>query len=114
MTDLRPELAAIVERLLARHEQVVDLDSLADEIGVAAVNAQEIDAMLSALEHAGRSVGGPAASGPSAGLGQVLGAARRLRAELGRTPSATEIAASENLELSTVRTALLFARIVQR
>lgn len=110
---MRPELAQIVAQLLARPERVVDLDSIGELIGVMAVSTQDIEEVVTALEVAGRTVGHQEPSA-SAGLAQVLQAARRLRVELGRTPTVAEIAEHEQLEQSRVHVALLFARIVQR
>ncbi|HMJ10731.1 MAG TPA: sigma-70 domain-containing protein [Polyangiaceae bacterium] len=111
---LRPELQAIAERLLARHECLLALDTVADEIGAAAVTAQDIDAIFAALEAAGCTVGDPNALRASAHLGTVLASARELKRELGRTPSAADIAARSGLTPQEVRLALLFAQVAQR
>lgn len=114
MSHTRPDLSAIVARLLAQADHVIDLDTLGDEIGDAAVSTDDIDRIIAALEAEGRQVGAPEAATASADLGRVLRAARGLRASLGRTPTSTEIATAAALPLAAVRRALLFVRVVQR
>lgn len=116
MAATRPatNLAEIIARLLARDGQVIELDTIGDEIGELAVSVDDIDRIITALEADGRLVGTPQPVAASADLGRVLQAARSLRASLGRTPTAPEIAAHAELELSSVRSALLFVRVVQR
>lgn len=111
---LRHDLQAIVDRLLASEGDVIDLDVLGQALGAARVSYEEIDAMIEALERAGRTVGDPSAEPPSRALPRVLGSARALRAELGRTPSVDEIAERAGLTPRAVRTALAYAQVLQR
>lgn len=107
-------LTLMIARLLERPGTVIDLDTIADEIGDAAVSFDDIDQVISALEANGKVVGLQDSVTASAHLGPVLQAARSLRASLERTPTAAEIAAHAQLDLATVRAALLFVRVVQR
>lgn len=111
---LRPELLAIAEALLETEAERLSLDQIAEAIGTLRVTPDEIDALLAWLEARGRPVADPVGQGASALLGEVLGAARVLRAELGRTPQPREIAERASLSLEAVQRALWFARILQR
>ena len=125
MTVLRPELSRIVERLLSRKTSSVSLDDLGEAVGVLTISTDEIDAMVAALEAAGRSVGAEdgavtrrernedTAPGEKF-LSEVLAAARALRHGLGRSASPAEIAARSGLTLENVRHALALARVMQR
>jgi hypothetical protein len=92
----------------------VSLDEIAEVIGAAAVTPPDIEALIEALEHAGSSVGEEAKDSARALLAMVLGAARELRASLGRSPTTAEIAAHSGLSPSQVKSALLFAQVLQR
>jgi len=110
---LRPELAQVLDDLLRRPERSLSLDSIGDAIGALFVTPDEIGAILDALEGAGRSIAVEQSSARQS-LAGVLGAARELSRELGRKPTALEIAERSGLSLDAVRTALLFARVLQR
>jgi len=114
MPTLSPKLADIVARLLARNEPMLDLDVIAEEIGAAPVTWEDIDAIMTELERRGRAVGASSLFGASEGLALVLTTARRLKTELGRTPTIVEIEKASGLDPKAIRTALLFARTVQR
>lgn len=111
---LRPELRTIVDALLATGEKKVSLDALGDAIGARAVSADEIDAMMRALEAEGRVIDAPENANGEDRLKQVLASARTLRAELGRAPKPAEIAAHAGLDEDAVRHALGLARVMQR
>jgi hypothetical protein len=111
---LRPELQTIVDALLARGEPLLPLDTVANGIGAAAVSAEDIDAIFAALEAAGCTVGDPDAPRASAHLGTVLKSARALKRELGRTPTAAQIADHAGITPQEVRLALLFVQVAQR
>jgi DNA-directed RNA polymerase specialized sigma subunit len=59
-------------------------------------------------------VGDPDAPKASAHLSAVLRSARQLKRELGRTPTATQIAAHAGITPEEVRLALLFVQVAQR
>lgn len=113
---LRPELAAIVDALTTSSERsrTVHLDAIGEAIGARAVAADEIDAMIAVLESRGRTIVGPDGGHGEAHLKKVVATARALRAELGRNPSAQEIAATADLPVADVRHALSLVQIMQR
>ena len=110
---LRPELRVILDALLQRRERALSLDTVAEAIGARAVTPDEIGELLDALESAGCSIALEKTSA-RASLSGVLGSARELKQELGRSPTSHEIAARSGLSLESVRLALLFARVLQR
>jgi hypothetical protein len=111
---LRPELEDIVKTLLAAGADGTSLDELADAIGTLPVSYDEVDAMIERLESAGVDVQGPQPADLPAELGQVLATARALDKQLGRRPSASEVAESSGLSPAVVRRALLYARVLAR
>ena len=92
---------------------VVSLDRIAEAIGATAVTTQDIEAILDALEAAGRRVETERADPPAA-LAQVLKAARSFSAVSGRRPTIPEIAQHSGLSVGEVRFALLYARVLVR
>ena len=110
---LRAELREVLDELLRRPEQSFTLDGIAEAIGTRAVTADEIGQLLDALEGAGRGVALERTRARES-LCAVLGSARELMRELGRSPTSTEIAERSGLSSDAVRLALLFARILQR
>jgi DNA-directed RNA polymerase sigma subunit (sigma70/sigma32) len=110
---MRPELRAIVDALLAS-DGAITLDALGEALGARAVYVAEIEAMVDALEAAGRPIVGPTEPQGVARLHAVLSAARALRQELGRTPTVKEIAARTTLPLDAVKHALELAKVIQR
>ncbi len=111
---MRPELRAVGEALLRHPEEELSLDLIAEALGTLNVDSEEIDALFAFLEERGRRIGEGSIGKASASLAEVLRAARTLRAKLGRTPSAREIAEQSGVPLEAVRRALLFSQIVQR
>ena len=112
---MRPAVAAVLADLLASSEDTrkVRLDDIGDAIGVAPVSADEIDALIDALERAGRTVGGAEGLTGIAALHQVIAAARRFSAA-GRRPNVADLVEATGLPDGEVRKALLFARVLGR
>jgi hypothetical protein len=113
---LRPELAAIVDQLLAASapKETISLDALGDVIGTRAISADEIDAMMRALEAHDRVIGAPEGGGGEEHLRTVIATARALSRSLGRRPTIAEIASQASIAERDVRHALFLARIMQR
>jgi len=113
---LRSELQAIVEALLAASVDTreLPLDAIGSAIGARAVTAEEIDAMMTALEASGRRVVSPEGGSGEERLKAVIAAARALGPELGRPATVPEIAARSGLTTDEVRHALALARVIQR
>lgn len=115
MTDLRTDLQAVLERLVAGATRgAVTLDDIGDALGTSAVSTDDIERLFHALEARGLGIVGPEGGGGEARLGRVVQVARALRTELGRVPSVEEIAQRSGLEIEVVRHALALARVVQR
>jgi len=111
---LRPELMSVARALAALEAEVLSLDHVGDAIGTMRITPDEIDELFTWLEAQGRVIGDPIGSGSLELLGKVLGLARQMRTELGRTPRPEEIVAKSGLSLAAVQRALWFARILQR
>jgi transcriptional regulator GlxA family with amidase domain len=111
---LRPELEDIVNTLRAAGADGLSLDELAEALGTMPVSYDEVDAMIAELEAGGVAVQSPPAVDLPAELRTVLAAARALDADLGRRPSAVEIAERAGLPVAAVRRALLYARVLSR
>lgn len=124
---LREELRALVDGLVAergaehRAERGgepgpgrVSLDDLAERLGARVVSYEEIDAVIGELERRGLVVGDEGVPAASTSLPEVLTSARRLRGELGRTPTVAEIAHASGLPTDAIRRALWAAAILGR
>ena len=113
---LRSPLQAIVNALLSvsHAKSAISLDAFGDAIGTVAVTPDEIGEMMDALERAGRPVEAPQGGRGVGHLRAVLESARLLRGELGRAPTAAQIAAHAGIPLEAVRHALGLARVMQR
>lgn len=111
---MRAELERVVEALLAAHEKEISLDDLGEAIGDRAASTDEIDAMISALEGKGRTVGTHSGKSGVAMLHTVLETARAVADERGRRPTHAEIAERSGLTVDEVRQALALARVMQR
>lgn len=113
---MRPELQSILDALLqaSTASGEVRLDELGDAIGARAITSPEIDAMITALETAGRKVVGPAGGAGEDRLKAVVATARTLGPELGRKPTVAEIAARAGLTADEVRHALALLKVMQR
>ena len=116
MPTLRPKLQVIVRQLLENSEdrRTIEIDAIGDAIGVTAIDSTEIDAILSALEAAGRRVLAPDGARGVSALKAVISTAVSLRAALGRAPTVEEIAARAGLAETDVRHALLLAKVMGR
>ena len=114
-TTLSAAAQPILELLLTETSDaaVVSLDRVAEAIGAAPVTMQDIEAILDALEAAGRRVEAERADPPAA-LAQVLKAVRGFSAVSGRRPTVPEIAQHSGLSVGEVRFALLYARVLVR
>jgi hypothetical protein len=110
---LRPELVAVVESVVASGASRISLDALSEAIGAMAIALEEIELLISEIESRGITVGDDAPPAMTH-LPQVLGAARTLRAEFGRTPTSSEIAERSGLRVEEVRVALFAVTILQR
>ena len=106
----------MVEQLLAGSvgSGEISIDVIGDAIGVRAVSVQEVDAIVQALEDAGRTVVGAGELRGEESLRAVLGSIRSLTGALGRKPSQAEIAEHAGLSIEQVRHALFLVRIMQR
>jgi hypothetical protein len=116
MPVLPPALAPVLARLLADSEgtRKVTLDDVGEAIGIIAVSTDDVDALLTALEKAGRTVVGPVGARGVQNLRRVLPAARALAASLGRPPSLAELAEKTGLSEDDVRHALALGRVMGR
>lgn len=112
---MRAELQEICAQLLAASaaDGQVALDAIGDAIGARRVEIAEIEALIAALEDAGRRIIGPEGGGGEGRLGRVLTAARKLRAA-GVTPTIAAIVAETGMTHDAVRHALALARVMQR
>lgn len=113
---MRPELRKIVDDLLAASadSREVHLDAIGEAIGARAITTSEIEAIIDALEAAGRKLIGPRGGAGEDRLKTVIATARALGPELGRKPTVAEIAARSGLSEEEVRHALALAKVMQR
>lgn len=114
--DLPAPLRTALDALLASSEDSrrVTIDAIGDAIGATAADAAQIDAMLGALEAAGRTIDAPSGGHGVAALRKVVPVARAIAKERGRTARVPEIAAETGLSEDEVRRALLLARVMGR
>jgi hypothetical protein len=103
---LSPNLQAIVDAITASHPGGLTLDELGEELLHRPVTYADIDEIIGALEAQGFDLEGPAPPAGPEDLARVLTAARALGAELGRRPTAAEIAERAALTPIAVRRAL--------
>ena len=113
---LRPELQAIVDGLLASSAASgeVQLDALGEAIGAKAITTPEIEAIIDALDKAGRKLVGPSGGTGEDRLKAVVAAARVLAPALGRKPTVAEIATQAGLSEAEVKHALALLKVMQR
>jgi hypothetical protein len=111
-----PKLQPALARLLADSEASlrVTLDEVGEAAGVVAVSTDDADALLAALEAAGRVIVGPEGQRGVGNLQRVLPAARALAASLGRAPTLAELAQETGLSEDDVRHALALGRVMGR
>lgn len=111
--NLPPDLERIVQGVIASGRRELSLDELADLVfHERGVGYGEIELLIDAFEERGVAVGAPSPDADAAGdlLAPVLATARALQAELGRAPTAEEVAARAGLQPADVKRALTFAR----
>lgn len=113
---LRPDVQRVIRELLAASESTGSLtvDAIGEALGALAVTADEIDQLFTALELAGRTIAAPEGVDLPGRLRDVLGATRRVAAELGRRPTLSELAAATGLDEAQVRHALSYGRVLGR
>lgn len=113
---IRSDLARVLARLLVASERTrkVTLDEVGEAVGVLPVSTDEVDALLTALEKAGRTVVGPEGARGVGNLQRVLPAARELAARLGRRPTLAELTEKTGLSEDEVRHALALGRVMGR
>lgn len=104
----------MLQALLALSDTDVSLDQIGETIGARAISTDEIEQLFTALEARGRRIVGPEGGGNEQRLKLVVHAARALVAELGRRPTAREVAARAGLELVQVQHALALLQVMQR
>ena len=85
MSALPPKLVAVAEKLLAAsaESKTISLDAMGDAIDLVPVSTEDVDALMTALEAAGRRIVGPEGARGVGNLRRVLPAARALTAKLG-------------------------------
>lgn len=107
-----PLVEAVVAELLERHRGTgrVDLDDIAEVVGPRAVSYEEVDLIIERLEAEGLRVGEPLDEADVAVMHAILAAARRLRLDLGRSPTVEETATASGHAQHTVRRALEHAQ----
>ena len=115
MTTSRVELDLALSRLLTQSERslLVTLDEVGEALGTLSVSTDEIDALLSALEAAGRSVVGPTGEGAERLLARVVRGARELRAG-GERPTLARVAEQAGITREQALAALALLRVMQR
>ena len=113
---MRPAVQAIVDRLLATSatKKELTIDEVGEALGTMRIDTTEIEALLVALEGAGRKLIVPTGATGIASLKVVLPATRALSTALGRRPSIDEIAEKTRLSVADVRRALLLAQVMGR
>ena len=110
---MRPAIAAIVDSLLKREQRVLSLDQIGEAIGAAAISADEIEEIYRLLEDAGRQID-TATPNVRKHLELVLREARRLKQLHHSAPTVEAIAEATGLDVSGVRSALLYASVLGR
>jgi len=106
----------LLQTLLRESEQtrVIDLDHFADAAAPFGLGADQLDALIDALEKEGRQVKGDDSIRLREELALVLPRARAFVAENGRRPSVEELAALAGTSAVVVRRALAFGRLISR
>jgi hypothetical protein len=116
LSALPPRLEPVLAELLTASATTrrVTLDEIGDAVDLTPVSADDVDALIDALEAAGRAIVGPEGARGVEGLRRVLPAARLLAADLGRRPTVAEIVARTGLSEEEVRRALALGRVMGR
>ena len=115
MPALRKELSLVLDRLLAdsASSRRLSLDAVGEALGTLAVSTDEIDALLVALEAAGREVVAPEGKA-ELHLKRVVLAARSLKTRLARRPTLAEVAEEAEISAEQALVALALLRVMQR
>jgi hypothetical protein len=113
---LPPRLEPIAKALLDASEtsRSITIDAIGDAIGVVPVSTDDVDALLTVLEDAGRTIVAPEGQRGVKNLQRVLAAVRELAARDGRKPGIAEIAAHTGIDPRDVRHALALGRVMGR
>ena len=111
----RREVQVVIDALLAESEdsREVALDRVGEAIGAQPFTSAEVEAVIVALEEAGRAVTAPRATA-RVDLKVVLAAARTIERETGRRPGVDAIAEKTGLSPDAVRQALGLGRVMGR
>jgi hypothetical protein len=83
-------------------------------VGARAISQEEIDLLLHTIEQRGRRIAAPEGAHGESRLKVVLDTARALRTELGRAPTAAEIAERAGIRREEVQHALALVKVMQR
>jgi hypothetical protein len=115
VSDRRPEVQRVIDTLLAETPagQEIALDRVGDLVGAQHFTHDEVDAVIAAVESAGRPVTAPRATA-RADLHSVLAAARAIERETGRRATVEAIATRTGLSIEAVRQALALGRVMGR
>lgn len=115
-TMKRPELAAVLAKLIAESERtrLVALDAIGQAVGTHAISTDEIDALFSALEQRGRTIASPMGGSAEGALKRVVAAARELKRDAPRRLTIEEVAQQAGLTREQVISALALLHIMQR
>jgi len=111
-TVVRPLISIIFDELVTRYrdEKRIDLDDIAEVIGLRAVTYDEVEYLVDRLEVEGFSVGKGIDASDVEIMQEVLAQARTLHGAWGRNPTVDEIASSLSRPVYVVRRALERAR----
>src|SRR5688572_20205385 len=111
---MRAALQRVLDGLIASSEArgTVSLDEIGEALGTEVASADDVDAILAALEARGRTVVSPSAGDMKAHLRDVLAAARAIATRTGRKAKPAEIAQETGLAESSVRAALMLGRVM--
>ncbi len=115
MTRRARHVQRVIDALLADSAPgaSIHLDRVGDAVGAQAFSADDIEAVIAALESAGRQVVSPSATGKT-DLPAVLEAARAIQSESGSRATVAAIAKRTGLTEDAVRLALSLGRVMGR
>jgi methylmalonyl-CoA mutase N-terminal domain/subunit len=101
------------QALKARGQASVSIDEVGEAIGNDLATTEDIDALFSALEALGIAIRVDGSATPPVLLRAVLSCARSLK-DKGERPTAENVARTLGKSLGEVRSALLYAQVLQR
>ena len=112
---LRNEIQSVLDNLLASSEPGSDVstDKIGDALGTSLVALDEVEAIVTGLEDAGRRVVGVVGGEPRHDLRRVVEAAHELRAA-GQTVSIKSISERTGLPEARVRVAVRLGQVMGR